>query len=940
MNIYEFELRYRAYKWLNYKFKLWRDDKQILALTKISNQWVVSKSLPEISPTELQEITLQTYTNFKKEYIEENWKQTIWTWTIQEYINRLEYELKVIKEMGFNSYFLIVADFVRRAKKNEIVVWPGRWSGAGSLLAWLIRITEIDPIPFGLLFERFLNPARISMPDFDIDFEDTLRDQVIDYVKEKYWEEKVAAIGTYMQMAPKAAFKDVARVMWVPFDRSNLISSLMPDNVSILDAVNSDSSPEELKTIYENDENVQKSAKIAVQLQWNMRQLWVHACGVIIAPERVTSYSPLQYIKENTQDVVCQYDGPTLENIGLLKMDFLWLRNLSVIKNCIKIIAKKSEKENTKLDPMFEYFMKNMSFLPPIDDPTTFQKVFQQWDTTGIFQFESEWMRSFLVKLEADRIDDLVAMNALYRPWPMEFIPNYIARKKWEEEISYMHADLRAELIRKYWEEVAESENQKLIEDLWPIMDITYGIPVYQEQLMFLVQSMAGFSLWEADMLRRWVGKKIKEVIEELKLEFIKKADEYKNYKKETSKYVYEKMIEPAASYSFNKSHSVCYAMIAYQTAYLKAHYPVEFYAALIRSVEEDTDGMSIYINEAQNHWIEVLSPNINESFNRVAAIQDKVRLWFFSTRWLGLEIWETIQKERESNGKFTSLEDFLKRCHQIINKKSLEWLIKWWALNEFGDRKTMIENLDILINWSKSSQQIWGWLFDSMDIQSNIQYKTISQTTFEDIMAMEQDVFKTFISANPLDWLYNYIKRYSFISQFKGKDKITGVFIIVGYIRNIQRARRKWFFVEVEDISGKVEFFMRDVVDLKKNDVVIVHLFKWRSLSLEKIVRTNRDFLIKQAGSKFNPEITVIKAKQMRMAWAKPPEIKIKPVVVAQKVVPKSAKSFDLPDNITKLQKLAEIIKNQSGNNKVIIGWKEHLLSDFWLEELEKLQS
>jgi len=943
MNLHEFELRYRAYKWLNFKFNLWWDDEIILEMTKISNQWLVTKSLPEISPAELKEITIQTYTNFKKQFILDHQESPIWASTLSEYINRLEYELKVIKEMWFNSYFLIVADFVRWAKKNQIVVGPWRWSWAGSLLAWVIRITEVDPIPFWLLFERFLNPARISMPDFDIDFEDTLREQVISYVREKYWEEKVSSIGTYMQMAPKAAFKDVARVMWIPFEKSNLISSLMPDKMSMLDAVKSENAVEELKSIYESDEKVQKTAELASKLEWNMRQLWVHACWVIIAPEKITTYSPIQYIKEDIHDIVCQYDGPTLEYIWLLKMDFLWLRNLSVIKNCIKIIAKKSEKEWTELDPMFSYFMENMSFLPPMWDEKTFKKVFQVWDTTWIFQFESEGMRTFLVKLEADRIDDLVAMNALYRPGPMEFIPNYIARKKWEEPISYMHIELRAELTRKYSEKIAESENQKLIEDLWPIMDLTYGIAVYQEQLMFLVQAMAWFSLAEADLLRRWVGKKKKEVIEQIKKEFVKRCSEYREYKQETSKYIYEKMIEPAASYSFNKSHSVCYAMIAYQTAYLKAHFPIEFYAALIRSVEEDTDELSNYINEVQSHGIQILSPNINTSFNHVAAIKNEVRLWFFSIKWLWFDIGEWIQKERQTNGKFVSLEDFLKRCQHVINKKSLEWLVKSWALDEFWDRKTMLENTETLLQWTKSSQQMWWWLFGMTDIQTKITYKTTYQTTFMEKLLMDQEVFKAFVSWNPLDGLYYYIKKYSFISQFKGKEKVTGTFIIIWYIRNIQRAKKKGFFVEIEDISGKIEIFMRDTVDLKKNDIVIVHIFKWRSVSLEKIIRTSRDLLIQQAGWKYNPDITVIKAKILRLEWVLWTESKPKLEVIntqktqkiEEKVEIKSQNIFPIPDNIEKINKIGNIIKNSPWEHKVQIWNKEFLLDSKWLNQI-----
>ena len=463
MHIHEFELRYRAYKWLNHKFKLWRDQETILNMTKISNKGIPTKPIQEIEPEELHEITLETYTTFKKEFIEKNKAQEIWFWTVKTYIDRLEYELKVIKEMWFNSYFLIVADFVRRAKKKLIVVGPGRWSGAWSILAWLTRITDIDPLQFGLLFERFLNPARISMPDFDIDFEDTQREKVIQYVTEKYGQEQVSAIGTYMQMASKAAFKDVARVLWVPFEKSNQISSLMPDKMSLQQAVLSPDATEELKAIYNSDEKVKKAADLSEKLQGNMRQLWVHACWIIIAPDKITKYSPVQYVKDNESTIVAQYDWPTLETIWLLKMDFLWLRNLSVIKNCIKIIQKKHEKDGEELPEIFISFFKDTSFQPPIEDQFTFEKVFQVGNTTGIFQFESSGMRKFLIKLKADSINDLVAMNALYRPWPMEFIPNYIARKNGEEAITYMSTELRDILVKKYWEEEADKENIKLV---------------------------------------------------------------------------------------------------------------------------------------------------------------------------------------------------------------------------------------------------------------------------------------------------------------------------------------------------------------------------------------------------------------------------------------------------------------------------------------------
>ncbi|HKL43984.1 MAG TPA: DNA polymerase III subunit alpha, partial [Candidatus Absconditabacterales bacterium] len=963
----EFELRYIAYEGLNYKFDLGRDQDTIIELTKITNKGTTDKKIQDITPEEIHDLTNQTYSKYKKDFIEKNEKINLYPdedkYKLGDYIERLEYELKVIKEMGFNTYFLIVSDFVSWAKEKQIVVGPGRGSGAGSLLARVTKITDIDPMPFGLLFERFLNPARVNMPDFDIDFEDTQRERVIEYVKGKYGEENVCAIGTFMQMATRAAFKDAARAIGVPFDKSNKFSSLIPDKTGISQAIK-DEGNEELKSMYNNDDNIKKAVKFGEELEGNMRQLGVHACGIIIAPNKINTFTPTQYAKEDDHNIVSQYDGPTLENIGLLKMDFLGLRNLSIIKNCIKIIKKRYEKEGKNLPKIFESFFKDASFQPPIDDHYTYDKVFKEGDTSGIFQFESKGMRRFLIKLEPDNINDLVAMNALYRPGPMEFIPNYIDRKHGKEPVNYMHNELKNTLQRKYGKDVVAEEEKKLIEDLGPIMDITYGIAVYQEQLMFLVQNMAGFSLAEADILRRGVGKKKKEIIEKLKIEFTERGQTHKGYKPETTKFIYEKMIEPAASYSFNKSHSVCYAWIAYQTAYLKAYFPVEFYAALIRSVEEDTEDQAKYVYETQSHGIEVLQPDINESFNHVAAIEGKIRLGFLGIKGIGFDIGEYIQQERQKNGKYSSLENFLKRCDKVINKKSLEGLIKSGGLDNFFDRNTLLNNIKFLLERSKSSQNMSMGLFGGDETTTKISFNKIEGTSFEEKLMMEQDVFKSFVSGHPLDGLYPYLKSQTFLSRLNIEKNI-GPFKITGYISNIQRARKKGYFIEIEDISSKREFFFKDVLDFKKFDLVIISGFKQegRYPRISKLIKTDRETLIKNAGGKFNPEVTVTKAKGMRLGEVKMELLEddtqtIKDKKTQDKIIEKEKQiknktedkednktenkkkqtKFEIPNNVSDISKLKEILETNPGNTIITIGNAEKNISKEGLEQVQNL--
>lgn len=887
MDIFEFELRYNAYTGLVRLCRLSRDEKMIITMVATTEKGVPQRSLQEISPEELKNLTKDTYTKKKvdilthhQEFTDTFTKEEFY-YPLAEYIERLEYELKVIKEMGFNTYMLVVSDFTTRSKNNSIMVGPGRGSGAWSLLAYLISITDVNPFAYDLLFERFLNPARISMPDFDIDFEDTLRNKVVDYVTQKYGHDHVSAIGTYMKMATKAAFKDAARAIGIPFEKSNMVSNLMNEVKSLKHIINkSPEVNEELLTLFDQEKYIHEAIVQGSELEWNLRQLWVHACGIIISPDPVTQHTATQILtKAGEETLVSQFDGPTLENIGLLKMDFLGLRTLSVIKNCIKIARAKyktlsnaatentGEKNYLEDKELFENFMQTMSFNPDMTDIKVFETIFMTGDTTGIFQFEWDGIRRFLIDLKPNHINDLVAMNALYRPGPLEFIPTYIKRKHGEEPVDYMLSELRDILLKSYRDEgLIEEEKKKLEEDLGPIMDITYGIAVYQEQLMFLVQSMAGFSLPEADLLRRWIGKKKIEIIEELKLEFMKRAQSFRWYKPETAQFIYEKMIEPAASYSFNKSHAVCYAHIAYQTWYLKARYPLEFYAALLRSVEEDTDKLSLFIDEVHNHNIKIETPYINRAYNHVAAGETTIIMWLYACKGIGFEIGDQIETERNTNGLYVSLADFLERCPFVANKRVLESLIKAGCFDERYDRNTLLINLPTLLERHKNSAQLDMWLFGWLVESQELIFQETSTTSIIQRCKYDVEIFKNMISWHPLDGLYPYLKKFWFIEQYK-KSLDPTPFSSVVMVKKITRARKKWFFVMVEDVTDSFEFFIKELLDIKLYDILIVNGYKSRNRWIDTMVKVQIERFIQQAqkANKYDPQWTVAKVRAGR---------------------------------------------------------------------------
>ncbi|NVP17200.1 DNA polymerase III subunit alpha [Candidatus Gracilibacteria bacterium] len=742
----EWYLRYLSFAGLNWRYKANISRDILFKLVQKLDKPSLSKKLIETSPEELKALSLVYYTDEKKEILKS------FTQDIQDKIERLEYELVVVNEMGFNAYFLIVADYINWARNNDIPVGPGRGSAAGSLMAYLSGITDIDPLPYKLLFERFLNPARVSMPDIDTDFADTGRDKVVEYCRNKYGADRVAQICTFGTFAARAAVKDVGRVYGIPFAEMNELAKLIPEKPGTkLKGALEDSI--EFREAYENNPKYKEIIDNALKIEGNVRQLGVHACAVIIAPEPMTNFTALQHPPKDSESIVTQYSAYPLEDLGLLKMDFLGLRNLTIIKRATKIIKNH---KNVDIDILGI----------DLNDPKVFE-VFALGDTTGVFQFESDGMRKYLKDLAPDSFEDLIAMVSLYRPGPLAYIPTYIDVKYKRKELKYLTDDLRKILEDAgYSEDEILEEKRKLDEDLAPILDVSYGIAVYQEQLMFIVQYMAGFSLGEADLLRRGVGKKKLDVIEALKKEFIEKGINYRQYKPETTNYIYTEMIMPAANYSFNKSHAACYAYIAYQTAYLKAYYPTEFLTALMVSDEENMERIVLEVSECEAKGISVLPPSVNESLKHFTYIDDKnIRFGLKAIKGIGDG---PIDKIIESRGedKFTDLENFVELCgKEVVNRKSLESLIMSGAMDEFGVRKQMKISIDDIIKYcrrdekQKETSQI-GLFDNSSDFEDKLELVKSDEFTFEEKLAGEKEMIGFAVSGHALDGLKRYCAR------------------------------------------------------------------------------------------------------------------------------------------------------------------------------------
>ena len=714
---------------------------------------------------------------------------------LDEAKERLAYELSVIKQTGFASYFLIVQDFVNWAKQNRIVVGPGRGSVGGSLVAYVLNITNVDPIKHDLLFERFLNPSRLSLPDIDLDFTDRRRDEVIEYVAQKYGRDRVAQIITFGTMAARAVIRDVGRALGYPYAYCDQLAKMIPFGSTLRETLKE---VHEFKEMYETDNQAKRLIDLAQKLEGVVRHASTHACGVVISADPLDEHVPLQHPTQDDKTIVTQYEMHAIEDLGLLKMDFLGLKNLTIIEDTLaRIYVIRREKVD----------IENI----PFDNQKTY-RLFQQANTTSIFQLESEGMKRYLKELKPTEFEDIVAMVALYRPGPIQFIPDYIARKHGKKTITYLHPKLK------------------------PILEKTQGICIYQEQLMQIARDLAGFTLAEADVLRKAIGKKIKTLLDSQHEKFVKGAIE-NGIAQDAAQKIWE-WILPFARYGFNRSHSAAYAMIAYQTAYLKANYPVEFMASALTSEKTDVERIAVLIGECKKMEIEVLPPNINESLKNFTVVPDenKIRFGLLAIKNVGEHIVDTIVAERKAGGPFQSMGNFISRVGaQDLNKKSLESLIKTGAFDEFAERNQLLHNMERLLEWARETKKSKAsgqqGLFDKSDIFTNeISLLPASPVSNRELLNWEKELLGLYVTSHPLEDYRKIFEKNTVplarigSGTLESYDYITGKFkkirvgVIISDIRKIiTKTGKPMLFLKVEDLTDKIEVVTFPTV-LEKN--------------------------------------------------------------------------------------------------------------------------
>ena len=702
----------------------------------------------------------------------------------KEVIERVDMELGVLDGMGYNGYFLIVQDFINWGKSQGIVFGPGRGSAAGSIIAYALHITDLDPLEYDLLFERFLNPDRISMPDIDVDIQDTRRNEVIQYCTDKYGIDRVANIATFGKMMAKNAVRDVARVLEVPYSEADRMAKLVPDpnqgrHIPLRVSLEND---QDLKHEYETNPTAKTVYDFAMQLEGTIRNHGVHACGVVIAPDDLVKYLPLEMAQKGV--VATQVPMGQVEDLGLLKMDFLGLKNLSIISTAQKIVKKTYgiDLDLSKLG---------------LDDKKAYE-LLARGDSTGVFQLESAGMKRYLRELKPSKFEDIIAMVALYRPGPMSEIPKFIARKHGEEPVTYYEDHMENALKN------------------------TYGILVYQEQFMQISKEVCGFTGGQADTLRKAVGKKKIDLMKKMKGEFIEGAVKHSNADRGKVEAFWEHL-EEFANYCFNKSHAACYALIAYWTAYIKAHYPDAFMAALMTADSDDTDRLAIEIAECRSMGIEVLGPDVNESFKDFAIVphENKIRFGLLAVKAVGSGAVDAVLNARKADGKFTSILDFAKRVNaRQFNKKAWDSLIMTGAFDQFGTRSDLLFNLERIQEYGSKSQKealsgqtdLFGFAgAEDMRVESSIELiNAPKQHTDKERLTWERELLGLYVSAHPLDRYVKYFEEQTQpLSQVQPntdgrKATIGGIVIDIRTI--ITKSGTKMAFVKMEDKTSEGE--------------------------------------------------------------------------------------------------------------------------------------
>ncbi len=836
----------------------------------------------------------------------------------EDILTRAEYELGVIDKMGFNGYFLIIWDFIKWGKDNGIVFGPGRGSAAGSIIAFSLKITELDPLKYDLLFERFLNPDRISMPDIDIDIQDTRRDEVIQYCVEKYGSDRVANIVTFGRMAARAAVRDVARVLQVPYGDADRLAKMIPPPVQGRHIPLEKSIVEnaDLKAEYEKNPTAKLVFDMAIRLEGTVRSHGIHAAGVVIAPDEIVKFVPLEMAQKGV--VSTQYPMGPIEELGLLKMDFLGLSNLTTIKNALRIVKKVYGVE-IDIDTL------------PLDDVKTYE-LLGRGDSTGVFQLESAGMKRYLKELKPSTFEDIIAMVALYRPGPMQFIDSFIARKHGEEAISYLHPKM---------------ENA---------LGSTYGVLVYQEQFMQISKDVSGFTGGQADTLRKAVGKKNIDLMRKVKPEFIEGGVKNSGADPLLMEKFWDQL-EEFANYCFNKSHAACYALVAYWTAYLKAHYPAAFMAAVMTSDFDDTDRLAIEISECKHMNIKVLPPDVNESYHEFGVVPHQeneplqIRFGMDAIKNVGHGAVAEIIRAREEGGPFTSIADFIARVNgRLVNKKVWESLTKAGAFDRFADRGAILENIDTIIaiaaklnkDQKIGQTDLFGGDGDTAAPMFTIEIPPSTGVFGEhEYLQWERELLGLYLSSHPLEaydaFLTEQAVPLSLITgNADGKTAIVG-----GTINDIRQITTKngqpMAFVKLEDIMGDERELVvfptvyKDTADAWNKEKILLVTGKVNGLDRSGVVMQEAKILVDSARI-----VPIDEARAYARAGLKPelgtPKVRKKSAgrAAAEAAKPATTKSTkeqerlyirlqDTSDGKT-LEKLKSILDDFSGKHEAVL--------------------